>query len=296
MNSAAYVARKLEELKTSGVPLSDVAWQVALLCNGWSYVFGTRGDLCTPANRRARKWETYPSIKDKCKNFAGTGSCNGCKWFPGGERTRCFDCRGFTYWVLLQVYGWKLAGVGATSQWNTASNWKDKGSISTMPRGTLVCLFVQDGTTMEHTGFGYNNETIECSGSVFRSKTRNKKWTHWAIPACVDTSNTGSTTLRKGEKGAAVQSLQEALISQGFPCGKWGADGDFGTATESAVKAFQAANGLVPDGIAGTATWAALRGQKTATKYTVTIPHLSISQADALKSQYPGTIMAEERG
>jgi len=30
--------------------------------------------------------------------------------------------------------------------------------------------------------------------------------------------------------------------------------------------------------------------------YTVTIPHLSKSQADALISQYPGTIIAEERG
>ena len=30
--------------------------------------------------------------------------------------------------------------------------------------------------------------------------------------------------------------------------------------------------------------------------YTVTIPHLSKSQADALISQYPGSIISEERG
>ena len=35
-------------------------------------------------------------------------------------------------------------------------------------------------------------------------------------------------------------------------------DGDFGSKTESAVKAFQAAVGLTADGVAGVDTWKAL--------------------------------------
>ena len=55
-----------------------------------------------------------------------------------------------------------------------------------MPADTLVCLFVKKGAKMEHTGFGLNNETIECSNGVQHFTTRNKKWTHWGLPACVE--------------------------------------------------------------------------------------------------------------
>ena len=57
-------------------------------------------------------------------------------------------------------------------------------------------------------------------------------------------------TMRKGSKGGEVMSLQLLLIGKGFDCGRWGADGDFGAATEAAVKAFQGKVGLDANGIA----------------------------------------------
>jgi hypothetical protein len=301
VHSARYVEEKLPELKATGNPLQWVAWQIALLCVGWAYVFGARGQNCTPSNRRARYSTAHPTIKTACKNYEGTGSCSGCKWFPNGERTRFFDCRGFTYWVLKTVFGWELVGGGATSQWDTSSNWKAKGEIATMPKDTLVCLFVRKGAKMEHTGFGLNNETIECSNGVQHFTTRNKKWTHWAAPVCVSgdvppTPEPTLPTLRRGDKGEYVTLAQTQLIQKGYDCGSFGADGKFGAATEAAVKLFQRDNGLTQDGIIGEKTWSALSSAEPVIKFTVTIPHLSKSQADALCLQYPGATMTEERG
>src|SRR5947208_825536 len=67
----------------------------------------------------------------------------------------------------------------------------------------------------------------------------------------------GQPTLKQGAKGNAVQRLQRALTRAGHQVA---ADGDFGPGTDRAVRAFQAAQGLSADGIAGPATWAALGG------------------------------------
>ena len=66
--------------------------------------------------------------------------------------------------------------------------------------------------------------------------------------------------LRNGSKGYSVKALQILLIGYGFSCGSYGADGDFGGATDKAVKAFQKSNKLDVDGIVGEKTWARLLG------------------------------------
>ncbi len=62
--------------------------------------------------------------------------------------------------------------------------------------------------------------------------------------------------LRRGARGEAVERLQRLLREHGFPTGR--IDGRFGPATEAALLAFQRANGLLADGIAGPLTWRAL--------------------------------------
>ncbi len=69
--------------------------------------------------------------------------------------------------------------------------------------------------------------------------------------------------LRRGARGEAVERLQRLLREHGFPTGR--IDGRFGPATEAALLAFQRANGLLADGIAGPLTWQALDlGENTA--------------------------------
>lgn len=66
--------------------------------------------------------------------------------------------------------------------------------------------------------------------------------------------------LAKGDKGACVESLQILLEGNGFSCGRYGIDGDFGGDTEKAVKGYQSYHGLGADGIVGIKTWGRLLG------------------------------------
>ena len=66
--------------------------------------------------------------------------------------------------------------------------------------------------------------------------------------------------LRKGAKGDNIKALQILLIGRGYSCGSYGADGDFGSATDKAVRAFQKDKGLSVDGVCGPKTWNKLLG------------------------------------
>lgn len=59
-------------------------------------------------------------------------------------------------------------------------------------------------------------------------------------------------TLKYGSRGDRVKLLQKALNQLGYSAGS--ADGKFGSGTQRAVVAFQRANGLTADGLAGTKT------------------------------------------
>ena len=61
-----------------------------------------------------------------------------------------------------------------------------------------------------------------------------------------------SSALRVGSTGAKVKSMQQRLKALGYYTGS--VDGTFGEGTRKALVAFQEANGLTADGVAGTAT------------------------------------------
>ena len=64
--------------------------------------------------------------------------------------------------------------------------------------------------------------------------------------------------LSNGDKGTEVKEMQEKLIVCGYSCGSYGADGDFGSGTDSAVRSFQKDYGLTVDGKFGPASKAKL--------------------------------------
>lgn len=66
--------------------------------------------------------------------------------------------------------------------------------------------------------------------------------------------------LRMGDSGEDVRALQTLLALRGFRCGWYGADGEFGSSTDKAVRKFQTAYYIAVDGEAGHDTWSALLG------------------------------------
>lgn len=321
MNSAKYVEGLIDDLNakysTGGIPLSDAMWEAGLACVGWPYVFGAWGALCTVSERKKRLSynPSHTTIKTKCKAW-DNGNCKGCQWFPDEERTRCFDCRGFEKW-LYEQFGIFLEGQGATSQWNTKSNWcVQSDDMSAIPQGVLVSIFIKDGSSMSHTGFYFNGQTLECSNGVqhFNPMKKNR-WTHWAVSyAFADKMNTllppqnapveppvsaddktDYPTLRRGDKGQKVRELQTLLLNHGYALPKYGADSDFGAETKKAVKACQRDWGLKEDGVAGPKTWEKLLTAPDKPKhYEVTITGLSKEEAEALCNKYSGVSVMKE--
>ena len=309
MNTAVYIDGYIKDLRISSMPKMDQVWALALALCGWPYIFGDWGTKdCTPSHRK-QVYNSHPDqegLIEYCQVLNGkkTG-CYGCKWYPNEMPVRAFDCRGFTEFNLEQIYGWKLQGGGCTQQWNHAANWKTQGKIADgMPEGVILCLFYpskKEPKKMQHTGLYYRGETIECGNGVQHSKTLDKRWTHWAIPACIEGDvppipDPPKPTIKRGSKGAYVVECQEELIRRGYDVGSSGADGIFGRKTESAVVAFQINKGLKADGIVGPDTWAALEGEPLPLLYTVCIRHLDLTQARALCNAYPNTEMVPEEG
>lgn len=222
---------------------------------GSPYVYGAWGQLCTVSLRK--RYANYnPSQRaityKRCPVLNGSQStCAGCKY----EGKLAFDCRGFTHWCLLKA-GIDITGGYVARQWSD-NNWDVKGEIAFLPE-CVCCVFTGD---MGHTGlYVGGGRVLHCSGEVKDDTLSGRDWQKWAIPKGLYTPEElaklvkGAFThmLKKGMKGEDVRTMQVYLNALGYNCGT--ADGIFGNKTVEAVKAFQSAEGLTVDGIAGQQT------------------------------------------
>ena len=97
------------------------------------------------------------------------------------------------------------------------------------------------------------------------------------------------TILKRGMKGEDVRRLQLRLMELGYGLPRYGADGEYGSETAAAVRAFQADRRLAADGAAGEMTLAALYAGMENT-YTVVLRGVPEAKAIALISLYDGEI------
>jgi hypothetical protein len=90
------------------------------------------------------------------------------------------------------------------------------------------------------------------TGIASTQTTTPSSTTHFSAP----TVSPPTATLKPGDQGTQVRELQQALASLGYSLGT--VDGNYGSATKSAVARFQSAAKLTADGIFGPATLAVL--------------------------------------
>ena len=281
------------------------------LKEGWGYIWGTAGETWTAAKQKELEKTTD---KDRAQ-----GREYGSKWI--GKKVA--DCSGLFAWAFRQLGGYMYHGSDTMYRKycvNKGELKKGKRSDNAaLKPGTAV--FVWNGSKYSHVGlFVGNNTVIEAMGTingVTTSRVTAGKWTHWGELVGLDYKNAesavsensdpvqpaGKPTLRKGSKGQAVTELQTMLLKLGYDLGPCGIDGDFGKATEAAVRSFQSDHRLDVDGVVGSVTYGELEravasvSEKPAVEsYSVTISGLDLTQANALVLRYPGSVMERECG
>lgn len=157
-------------------------------------------------------------------------------------------------------------------------DWDDSGSGDNRGSSDHVGVVVSvNGSTMKVIEGNKNNavgyRTLAINGKYIRGyglpDYASKATAAPAEPEKTTPSKEGYTMnmrdLKRGDKGADVEALQILLAGRGYKCGTYGpnkdgVDGDFGAATEKAVRAYQSAKGLTVDGVAGPQTMGSLLG------------------------------------
>ena len=293
------------------------------LKENWGYIWGTSGEQWTAAKQTALEKTTD---EDRAQ-----GRKYGSKWI--GHTVA--DCSGLFSWAFRQLGGYMYHG----SDTMYRKYCVNKGELKKGRRtdsGTLkpgTAVFVWNGKKYSHVGLFVGDGTvIEAMGTingVTTTKVTAGKWTYWGELVGVDYDHSVSSdsviptissgvilsgarsgvegspsvsrpVLRKGSKGDAVRELQTMLDKLGYDLGPCGIDGDFGKATEAAVRSFQSDHRLTVDGICGPATYgelekamAQLAKKPAGKRYCVTITGLDLAQARALREKYPGSVVEE---
>jgi len=223
--------------------------------NHWAYWYGTYGNMCTEAKYKSKK-KQYP------EHYGSSRTAGYMKDIE--QKRRCADCVGMIksfFWTGNRYdtdpkYG--SNGCPDKSANGMIDMCKVKGAISTIPDipGVVVWtnghigVYIGGGYTIEMRGFDYD---------CVKRKVKDGPWKKWGrlpmlnyddTPEPVpEPSKLGDRDLKRGCEGDDVKELQSDLMKLGYALPKYGADGDYGSETEKAVKQFQLAYGLPDDGV-----------------------------------------------
>lgn len=233
------------------------------------YIMGATGQ--NPKKWAVNSW-WFTQYKDNAKQYK-----QALYWRE--HAARVWDCNGLAEGLYKDFSGTSI-DTKARYNYSQWCNPKGKGLIPATFRVPGAAVFWSDSgaSNIHHVAYLYKPVKpgvpagdwyiIEARGvmyGVVMTKLNDRKPNFWGWmtkyfdydqPALQP--DTTTKELRHGDEGSAVKQMQTNLIRLGYDCGKWGADGDFGDATEIALKRFQADHGLEADGIFGAKTEAAM--------------------------------------
>ena len=304
------------------------------LDNHWGYIWGTSGEKWTAQKQRQLEKTTDPE--------RAQGRQYGEKWI-GHTVADCSGLFSWAFRRLggTMYHGSNTMFLKWCSDKGALKDGR-RTDRATLKPGTAVFvwngktyshvgLYVGDDTVIEAMG---------TNSGVTTSKVTANKWTHWGeltgvsygaapSPAASVPENAASAapapgnapspkpsrteagedapgdfpTIRRGDRGEAVQVCQALLIGLGYSVGPCGTDGDFGWKTHAAVLAFQADHRLAVDGVVGPATWSMLCRQSGLEKpdpasetktFCLILHRLSMDEAQEIRSLYPDSFLMEE--
>lgn len=132
----------------------------------------------------------------------------------------------------------------------------DADHVGIIEKVNGMSLTVIEGNNGEYPNDLVRRRTINSASSLIYGYARPK----YSVTGSANGSDVDISlpTVRKGDTGTAVKILQLALVAYEYNIGKYGADGDFGSDTESAVRQFQKNSKIEVDGIVGENTWSEL--------------------------------------
>ena len=254
------------------------------------YWYGTCFQLCTN-DQLERKTKQYPDhytsnrtarYKEDIANGQYCGDCvggaiKGAAWTDLGTHKMAYQSNGVPDKSADGMFDY-CKSLGAAY-----------GKIETIPEQPGIAvrmaghvgIYVGNGKVDEWRGFKY--------GDV-QTNQKDRPWTDWYELPWVNYENEGGfipakRTLKYGCVGSDVKALQNELITRGYKLGTWGADGEFGKATEDAVKEFQKDNGLTADGIVGEKTYAVL--EEPPKTYTAILRGLNYKNMEDVRKEWP---------
>lgn len=240
---------------------------------GRPYWWGTFGQIATES-LYVQKMEQYPSYYTDSD-------------FESQYGQRVHDCVG-----LIKGYRWSSSPSAAPKYKSNQDVSVEglyaqcglKGRLDTMPDIPGVCVFMG---SLGHVGvYIGGGKVIEARGHAYgvqETYLNRRGWSFWGMPDWLDyegvskdeeeaeiTEPTPERVGQKfslelyylglGDKGEDVRSLQQMLIAKGFPCGRYGADGELGYDTLNALRDYQRSVRLDPDGEYGPLTAAYMLG------------------------------------
>jgi hypothetical protein len=189
-------------------------------------------------------------------------------WWKHCERV--WDCQGLADGYVTDYAGLGKVNVKARNNYADWCDPKGKGLIPAEYRVPGAAVFWGNkASDIHHVGYlvepveeGKTDGDwyiIEARGvmyGVVKTKLYSRDPNFWGwMTKYFDYDGTGTEpterVLRRGMTGSDVQEMQSGLLQLGYDLGKYGADGDFGAATENALIEFQENNRLSADGLYG---------------------------------------------